>query len=60
MANDSESSADADMSVARFFDTRAAYMMFSTATNEKPVVAARVGEELDEVQPGPRALKVRL
>lgn len=46
------------MSVARFFDTRAAYMMFSTATNEKPVVAARIGDELDHVQPGSRALRV--
>lgn len=46
------------MDVARFFDTRAAYMMFSTATNEKPVVAARIGQELEHVQPGPRALRV--
>jgi SAM-dependent methyltransferase len=46
------------MNVARFFDTRAAYMMFSTATNEKPVVAARIGRELSHVQPGPRALRV--
>ena len=58
MANDSDSSMSANTGVARFFDTRAAYMMFSTATNEKPVVAARIGEELDEVQPGPRALRV--
>lgn len=56
MANDSESSTG--MSVARFFDTRAAYMMFSTATNEKPVVAGRIGEELQHVHPGPRALRV--
>ena len=29
-------------SVARFFDSRAAYLLFSTATNEKPVVASRI------------------
>jgi SAM-dependent methyltransferase len=56
MANDSKSSTD--MSVARFFDTRSAYMMFSTATNEKPVVAARIGDESRHVHPGPRALRV--
>jgi len=46
------------MTVARFFDTRAAYMMFTTATNEKAVVAARIGEELDHVTPGERALRL--
>lgn len=46
------------MSVARFFDTRAAYMMFTTTTNEKAVVAARIGDELSEVRPGDRALRV--
>jgi hypothetical protein len=46
------------MTVARFFDTRAAYMMFTTATNEKAVVAARIGEELDHIGPGPRALRL--
>jgi hypothetical protein len=30
----------------RFFDTRAAYMMFVTATDEKSVVADRIGTEL--------------
>lgn len=44
--------------VARFFDSRAAYMLFSTATNEKPVVAARIGSELDRIGPGPNALRV--
>jgi hypothetical protein len=44
--------------VARFFDSRAAYLLFSTATNEKPVVAARIGEELDRIGPGPDALRV--
>jgi len=45
-------------SPARFFDNRAAYMMFTTATNEKPVVAARIAEELPQIQPGDRALRI--
>jgi hypothetical protein len=45
-------------SPTRFFDSRAAYMMFSTATDEKPVVAARIGEELPHIQPGARALRI--
>jgi hypothetical protein len=44
--------------VARFFDSRAAYLLFSTATNEKPVVAARIGAELDRIAPGSKALHV--
>jgi hypothetical protein len=44
--------------VARFFDSRAAYLLFSTATNEKPVVAARIGDELDRIEPGEKALNV--
>jgi hypothetical protein len=44
--------------VARFFDSRAAYLLFSTATNEKPVVAGRIGEELDKIAPGEKALQV--
>jgi hypothetical protein len=44
--------------VARFFDSRAAYLLFSTATNEKPVVAARIGDELDRIEPGEKALHV--
>ena len=43
---------------ARFFDSRAAYLLFSTATNEKPVVAARIGAELDRIVPGSKALHV--
>ncbi len=31
---------------ARFFDTRAAYSMFVTATDEKSVVADQIGQEL--------------
>lgn len=42
----------------RFFDSRAAYMMFVTTTNEKAVVAARLGDELSSVTPGDRALRV--
>ena len=34
---------------ARFFDTRAAYTMFVNATDEKSVVADRVGAELDHI-----------
>jgi hypothetical protein len=34
---------------ARFFDTRAAYTMFVNATDEKSVVADRVGAELDYI-----------
>ena len=42
---------------ARFFDSRAAYLLFSTATNEKPVVAARIGAELDRIGPGSKAIR---
>jgi hypothetical protein len=42
----------------RFFDSRAAYMMFVTTTNEKAAVADRVGRELEHVSLGPRALRV--
>lgn len=38
---------------ARFFDTRAAYLLFATATTEKAKVAERVGQELDHVHPTP-------
>ena len=49
---------NAGAGVARFFDTRAAYLLFSTATNEKPVIATRIGSELEHVRPGPTALRV--
>jgi hypothetical protein len=45
-------------SVGRFFDNRAAYLMFTTATNEKAVVADRIGSELQYVTPGEDALRV--
>jgi hypothetical protein len=44
--------------VDRFFDNRAAYLMFTTATNEKAVVADRIGKELDTVGPGESALRI--
>lgn len=44
--------------VERFFDNRAAYLMFTTATNEKAVVAERIGRELGEVGPGENALRI--
>jgi hypothetical protein len=44
--------------VGRFFDNRAAYLMFTTATNEKAVVADRIGEELGKVGPGESALRI--
>lgn len=42
----------------RFFDSRAAYMMFVTATTEKEKVAARVAREAERITPGPDALRV--
>ena len=44
--------------VDRFFDNRAAYLMFTTATNEKAVVADRIGMELDSVGPGEAAMRI--
>lgn len=43
---------------ARFFDTRAAYLLFATATTEKAAVAERLGEELDHLSPVPPGLAV--
>ncbi|HEX2152388.1 MAG TPA: hypothetical protein VHL52_00215 [Acidimicrobiia bacterium] len=43
---------------ARFFDTRAAYLLFANATTEKAMVAERVGHELSEIQPSPPGLRV--
>ncbi len=42
----------------RFFDTRAAYMMFVTTTDEKPVAAERIGRELRHIDPAHPALRV--
>ena len=46
------------MSTARFFDTRAAYLLFATATTEKAAVAERLGEELAHLAPQPPGLAV--
>lgn len=43
---------------ARFFDTRAAYMMFATATSEKAVVAERIGDELAHLEPTQPGIRV--
>jgi hypothetical protein len=42
----------------RFFDTRAAYMLFATATSEKAAVADRIGQELERLTPHPPGLRV--
>ena len=42
----------------RFFDNREKYLLFVTTTSEKPMVAARIGRELDLIQPRPPALRV--
>ena len=46
------------MSTARFFDTRAAYLLFATATTEKAAVAERLGRELGLIVPRPPGLHV--
>jgi hypothetical protein len=43
---------------SRFFDTRAAYILFANATTEKAVVAERVGREVDHLYPRPPGLRV--
>lgn len=47
-----------DQTPSRFFDTRAAYMLFATATSEKAAVAERVGAELSLITPRPPGLRV--
>lgn len=42
----------------RFFDTRAAYLLFATATTEKAAIAERVGEEVERLTPEPPGLRV--
>lgn len=44
--------------VARFFDTRAAYMLFVTATDEKTTVAERISREVKAIEPGPPGLRI--
>ncbi|MGA7272155.1 MAG: hypothetical protein WB239_13870 [Acidimicrobiia bacterium] len=43
---------------SRFFDTRAAYLLFATATSEKAAVAERIGAELSHLVPTPPGLRV--
>lgn len=42
----------------RFFDTRAAYTMFVNATDEKKVVADRLGREVEHLAVGQPALRI--
>jgi hypothetical protein len=42
----------------RFYDNREKYLLFVTTTSEKPVVAARIGRELDYLRPEPPALRM--
>jgi hypothetical protein len=42
----------------RFYDNREKYLLFVTTTSEKPVVAARIGRELEYLKPQPPALRV--
>ena len=44
--------------VERFFDTRAAYMLFVTATDEKTVVAERLAAEMAAITVTPPGLRV--
>lgn len=43
---------------ARFFDTRSAYRMFVTATDEKAVTADRLSHAAQDIGPGDRALRI--
>jgi hypothetical protein len=47
-----------DDGVARFFDTRAAYLLFVTTTNEKAVVAERIGHEIPGASIGPPGYRI--
>lgn len=42
----------------RFFDTRSAYRMFVTATDEKAVTADQLADQTRDIGPGPSALRV--
>ena len=42
----------------RFFDTRSAYRMFVTATDEKAVTADQLSEQTRDISPGSRALRI--
>lgn len=47
-----------EQSPNRFFDSRAAYNMFVTTTNEKAAVAERVSRELQHLEPKDKALRI--
>lgn len=47
-----------DQDIGRFFDSRSAYMMFTTATNEKAAIANQIGKRLSEIEPGESALRI--
>lgn len=47
-----------DPATDRFFDTRSAYRMFVTATDEKAVTAARLSEQTRDIGPGSNALRI--
>lgn len=42
----------------RFFDNREKYLLFVTTTSEKAVIAERVGQEFERINPRPPALKI--
>ena len=42
----------------RFFDNREKYLLFVTTTSEKPMVAARIGREIEYLHPKPPALRL--
>lgn len=42
----------------RFYDNREKYLLFVTTTNEKDMIARRVGKELELLSPQPPALRV--
>ncbi len=46
------------MSDFRFYDNREKYLLFVTTTNEKAMIARRVGQELERLKPTPPAMRV--
>lgn len=42
----------------RFFDSRSAFMMFVTTTDEKVQIAERIARETDQIEPGEWALRI--
>lgn len=58
MSEGDVATADPSARPRRFFDTRAAYLLFATATSEKAAVAERIGAELRHITPKPPGLRV--